>query len=826
MALDPSQSAQCERQLEAMLAAIERGETPRAEDFLAQVPGAATEDALRIVFEEACLRLEQGETSLTAEFVARFPQWQAQLGLLLECKGLFLAAAQVDYPAAGSTLGDFQLLAEIGRGALGRTYLARQQSLADRLMVLKVTPMGRAEHLSLARLQHMNIVPLYIEQVYADRNFRVLGMPYLGGASLASVLETLNGVTPADRTGKHLLEALDLCAAAIPGGAAATVESPSARGPFRKYLKQASYVQAMCWIGACLADALQYAHDRGLVHLDVKPSNVLIAGDGQPMLLDFHLAREPIAAGQPAPERLGGTPGYLSPEQEAAIAAVRSGSRVLVAVDGRSDIFALGVLLREALGGGEEHRPLARVNPRVSPGLSDIVRKCLARDAADRYADAGAVAFDLRRHLGDLPLRGVHNRSLIERWQKWRRRSPAALARLLVWLCAVGALAGALAVAMVQLKQRDRQIDAALEAGDELMRRDRYPEAIAAFRAGLDRALALPAGDGRRSVLRSSLDRAVRAQHADELHTMVNLLRFRFGIMAPEPDDAQTLLARGMELWKARDRFEIPPGVPVSPATAEQVRTDLVDLATILADLRAHDGRQPGALAEAVQILRDAETRFGASTALSRDLRKYAAALGRSDIAPLEIPAPRTAWEHYDLGRSHLRSGEHAQAEAEFRRAVELRPEEFWPYFYHGICTYRLKRYPDAVAALSTAIALAPRTAECYYNRALAYQALGDDASAIRDDTRALELNPKFTDAALNRGILLFQAGRHAEALDDFARARKSAVTARVLGQIEYNAALVHLARKDLPAARQRLQAAIVHGDPDARVLADRLGPQ
>ena len=78
--------------------------------------------------------------------------------------------------------------------------------------------------------------------------------------------------------------------------------------------------------------------------MDVKPSNVLLTADGQPMLLDFHLARGPISPDQPAPAWLGGTPDYTSPEQQAAMTAVRDGKRVPHAVDGRADLYSLGLL--------------------------------------------------------------------------------------------------------------------------------------------------------------------------------------------------------------------------------------------------------------------------------------------------------------------------------------------------------------------------------------------------------------------------------------------------------------------------------------------------
>src|SRR5207302_145370 len=166
------------------------------------------------------------------------------------------------------------------------------------------------------------------------------------------------------RDGRQLLVALDkVQAVPLP---------PPARSPGRHLLARANYVQALCWITAGLAEGLHYAHERGLVHLDVKPANVLLAADGQPMLLDFHLAQKPVPEGGLLPAWFGGTPKYMSPEQRlrtaggnkkgtgaqsaergaqssarSALCAPRSTSP---AVDGRSDIYSLGLVLYEALG--------------------------------------------------------------------------------------------------------------------------------------------------------------------------------------------------------------------------------------------------------------------------------------------------------------------------------------------------------------------------------------------------------------------------------------------------------------------------------------------
>ena len=169
-------------------------------------------------------------------------------------------------------------------------------------------------------------------------------MPYHGGAVLSRLFALMRPTSPAKRTAQTVLDALDRAQVqARPAGPPDRIVQPAfARG---------SYVQAVCWIAHCLADALHYAHERNLVHLDIKPSNVLMAANGQPMLLDFHLAGEPFGRGRQRPYDFGGTPGYMSPEHRDALQAIRESRPIERPVDARSDVYSLGVALYEALTG-------------------------------------------------------------------------------------------------------------------------------------------------------------------------------------------------------------------------------------------------------------------------------------------------------------------------------------------------------------------------------------------------------------------------------------------------------------------------------------------
>jgi serine/threonine protein kinase/tetratricopeptide (TPR) repeat protein len=819
-----------------MIARWRQGDRPGAEDLLARHPGLwqQPEAAADLIYEEVCLRQEYGAELPTEQVLARFPQWRPQLAVLLGCQRLLGPGRPPPrFPAAGEALGDFLLLAELGRGAESRVFLASQLSLGARPVVLKLSPLHAEEHLSLARLQHTHIVPLYSALDHPDRGLRALCMPYFGGTTLGRLLAAMGPQPPAERTGRDLLDALERAQARTV--AESGVEHAGGHGPcpFPAGLAAAPYAETVCWVGACLAEALQYAHERGLVHLDLKPSNVLLTADGQPMVLDFHLAREPIPPGGERPTWLGGTPGYMSAEQEAALRAVTQGRPPPLPVDGRSDVYSLGVVLYEALGGsapapGSKPRPLHRGNPRVSVGLSDVVGKCLAVDPDDRYPDMADLAADLRRHLAHRPLAGVRNRSLGERWRKWRRRHPHRLSQVAVLLAALAA-AGAAGVGMVgQLTRRAAEARAALvdaqaqEAGGE------WEAAVATLRRGLSVARATPFQheladelERRLRLAEQGRDAADRAAAARELHELADRLRFLYGADALPTADPGGLRARCGELWQRRDRVvgRLAPG---GAATLDpEARDDLLELAIFWADsqerLAMTAGKDEGRR-KALAVLDEAEALLGPGPVLDAERAVHG---GR---APRETGTclPRTAWERCALGRALLRSGELERAHEEFRAATRLHPQGLWPNFYRGLCDYRRGRYEEAVSAFSVCIGAAPRAAACFCNRALALAAWGRTGQALEDCEQALRLDPDSATALLARGTLHHRAGRNAAALADLERARELGADRAA---VALDLALVHLARGDRPAALHELRRSLDHDPrrPDARKLYDDL---
>ena len=175
----------------------------------------------------------------------------------------------------------------------------------------------------------------------------------------------------------------------------------------------------------------------------------------------------------------------------------------------------------------------------MSTGLTDIVAKCLATQPSARYPDAAALADDLRRHLNDLPLRGVSNRSLVERWRKWRRRQPGALRWGSAWCLTLSAMIVAASLGLAFHRQRLHEIETDLEDGRKLRLEHQFPDAIRVLSRGRLRMAAVPAAGHLAGQLDRELRLARRGQKAAALHSLADLIRFRYGLDPPSGEKPQ-----------------------------------------------------------------------------------------------------------------------------------------------------------------------------------------------------------------------------------------------------------------------------------------------
>ncbi|HEY4312078.1 MAG TPA: serine/threonine-protein kinase [Pirellulales bacterium] len=399
---------------------LRRGSIVDAREYLARFPALAADPELAadVVYAEFLIRENLGERPNVTEFSQRYPELaeiltdQVRLHQAFDepagrdeavDEGTNISATNAAHRPDRKLEADYEILEELGRGAMGVVYKARQPSL-NRLVALKMVRRAdltneellvrfRSEAEVVASLHHPQIVQVYDYGQHEEGPY--LALELVDGGTLA---QRLDGTPWNPRRAAELIEQL--------------------------------------------ARTVSFAHGRGVVHRDLKPNNLLIAGEDaalQVKIADFGLAKVFRDQGSDHTHSgtLLGTPSYMAPEQAA--------GRVS-AVGPASDVYALGAILYELLSGrppfrGEtaidtlqqvllaESVPIKRLVPALPRDLATICTKCLERDVVNRYASAQDLADDLRRFLADRP---IHARPS-SRWEhawRWCRRNRALAAAL------------------------------------------------------------------------------------------------------------------------------------------------------------------------------------------------------------------------------------------------------------------------------------------------------------------------------------------------------------------------------------------------------------
>src|SRR5438552_14594233 len=313
---------------------------------------------------------------------------EASLGML---QGDINGAGGAEIP---EELGDYELLEEIGRGGQGLVYRARQKSL-NRMVALKVIGLGRwatnahikrfrLEAEAAASLDHPCIVPIH--EIGESDGSCYFSMQLVEGRRLDEVIK--REPMPNRRAAELIVK---------------------------------------------LARTISYAHQRGILHRDIKPGNILIDADGEPHLTDFGLARlierESTITGTMV-EGLG-TPSYMAPEQAAGDAAQLTSA---------TDVYGLGAVFYHLLTGhapfvgGTTYETVRLVleteprqprlwNPKIDRDLATICLKCIEKDPKRRYSSALALAEDLGRWLKHEPIQ-ARRAGVVTRGKKWLQRNP------------------------------------------------------------------------------------------------------------------------------------------------------------------------------------------------------------------------------------------------------------------------------------------------------------------------------------------------------------------------------------------------------------------
>jgi tetratricopeptide (TPR) repeat protein len=712
---------------------------------------------------------ERGTPPDEAEFLRRYPELAGELAECLADWKRFprpggaparpLATLEPSLPESG-LLGDFRILREVGRGGMGVVYEAEQVSLGRRV-ALKVLPFAATmdprqlqrfhnEARAAAGLHHTNIVPVYA--VGCERGVHYYAMQFIDGRTLAELIARQRGEAPPQ------VPTADEAASTPPPAAQATSAAP----------RDAAYFRRAAEWGIQAAEALDCAHTLGVVHRDVKPSNLMVDGTGRLWVTDFGLAQVQSDTRLTMTGDLVGTLRYMSPEQALA-------KRVVI--DHRTDVYSLGatlyelLTLRPAFAGSdrqellrqiafEEPQPPRRVNKGIPAELETIVLKATEKNPADRYATAQELADDLRRFLEDRPLR-ARRPSWVQVARKWaRRHRPGVRAATVLLLVLLVVGIGSALWWVGQRAAGEAEARAALQEAVRWQQDEKWSEALSAVQhaQGALRSFGADAG------LRQQVE-----QRAKDLEMAQRLEEARLQLTAANADghfDSEGCIEAyaAAFAWYGLDVEHGDADSAAEFIRSRSIPMQLVAALDFWAKIQRTRGRQGWKHLLAVAGAADAD----ASRSRAREAWEHGDGKTIHDLltsAAVDAPpatlallvSPFDNWVPSDQVVSLL------------RRAQQRHPADFW--INHDLAWAldhaRPPQREEALRHYMISVALRPQSPAAHYDLGLGLYTKGLLDEAIAEYREAIKLKKGYLAAVNNLWVILRTKARQDEAIDE-----------------------------------------------------------
>jgi tetratricopeptide (TPR) repeat protein len=762
------------------------GKAVSAEEYLQWFP-RLTEDperALELIFGEYVLREELGQAPDPSDYLRRFPQYAARLEEQFKLHNALVSpGSQASDPVTLSpddnfatavtapgterlprganlplpVLDGYETLAELGRGGMGVVYKARQKGL-DRIVALKMILAGQLaspqdvrrfqiEAAAAANLDHANIVPIY--DVGQHDGWHYFSMKLIEHGTLGRELQHLR---------RDLRAAIKLL--------------------------------------ATVSRAVHYAHQHGVLHRDLKPTNILLDENGEPHIADFGLAkRANEGATLTQTGAILGTPSYMAPEQA-------RGERNTTTA---ADVYSLGAILYELLTGQPPFRaetPLDTVlqvlereptlprhlNPTADRELETVCLKCLDKAPARRYESAAALADDLERWLrGEaIAARGMSSAKRVWRWCRRHKVLVGLTAGFVLALFATGA-----GLAWLRQEQGRRQagVEMALKRAEELSGKARWAEARVALEQADERLGSTGPADTRQRLetFRRQLelvtildelrrDRALDYQNGTEDNSRIDreyeeVFR-KFGLGTPD-DDPSTVAARVANSPVSEALVTALDGWALSASNSRLQwvlevarRADPEPWRDRLRDLTAWN--RVDILVQRTRDVPSSSLTPGLAVALSGRLLR----VGRAEslLRKAQSLWPGDFWINLYLSNA-LYFDRSAEAESFARAALAIRPDHPVAHNMLGCCLRDQGKVDAAIASFRRSIELEPGYSLPYRNLGGVLSKKGQLEEAITLEQKALQIQPDFASAYSDLGVIYRTQNKARLAEENFRKA-------------------------------------------------------